>query len=739
MKLINRTKCVIFILSFFHFTAAYCASTFPVSGNRIFVDISNTMGSQDGQNWSTAFVHLQDALLSSSKGDTVCIAAGTYFPDLGGHQSLGARESTFEVRDSVFVFGAFPVGGGTFTERDTALHTTILSGDINIGGDRTDNVYHVVTFNHVGPETLIDGVTIEKGEATTAGMFNNHGAGIINVATIANAESSPMIQNCTIRNNRSLAGGAGMYNEANAMTEVNPKIINTQFYNNETTMFDSGGIQNAARSGSIEYLIESCHFINNKAATAGGAILDISTMDGKLKATIIQTIFDSNSSLFDGGSISERTEVGESNITITDCVFNNNIASNGGGAIIIYSNQATGLFSVEINGTIFTQNQAVDYAGGAIFNQAQAGENYLKINNCEFTDNVAGSSGGAIFNYANLVTSELEIDVDSSSFERNTSGDYGGAISLQSDTITLLSRFNHCEFNDNKAIISGGGLCYFTFSEFSSIEAEILNCSFLGNKADVGGGLTMTSGNGLINSNIIQSLFARDTARISGAIYLNAFDGMIASNIINCTIAKNVSDTNGAIGALEEPGTINNYISNSILWDNDNAAGFASADINASTSTIDYSIIDSASCSEIGPNVTCGPQMLYNQNPYFLDADNNDFRLPYTSAAIDAGFNMDAINVNLLFDLDGLARIENGTVDLGVYEFYFECVPIIDLTDQMINPLTYLAMDQVIANTKILHDESTLFMASQNALLNGGFEVILGSEFEIKMQGCGAE
>ena len=57
------------------------------------------------------------------------------------------------------------------------------------------------------------------------------------------------------------------------------------------------------------------------------------------------------------------------------------------------------------------------------------------------------------------------------------------------------------------------------------------------------------------------------------------------------------------------------------------------------------------------------------ENPWFMDADAGDFRLHPRSAAVDAGNNAYVNTLITPTDLTGAPRIQNGTVDLGAYEF----------------------------------------------------------------------
>jgi len=127
----------------------------------------------DGTTWATAYKYLQDALNTSTNGDEIHVAGGTYKPDLdeAGLVTPGNREATFQLVSGVEVYGGYrgcpggDCGGGDRDERDIELHETVLSGDIGAAGTSSDNSYHVVTGSGCADTTLLDGVTITAGHA----------------------------------------------------------------------------------------------------------------------------------------------------------------------------------------------------------------------------------------------------------------------------------------------------------------------------------------------------------------------------------------------------------------------------------------------------------------------------------------------------------------------------------------------------------------------------------------------
>ncbi|MFN0213212.1 MAG: choice-of-anchor Q domain-containing protein, partial [Saprospiraceae bacterium] len=74
---------------------------------------------------------------------------------------------------------------------------------------------------------------------------------------------------------------------------------------------------------------------------------------------------------------------------------------------------------------------------------------------------------------------------------------------------------------------------------------------------------------------------------------------------------------------------------------------------------------DSSYCTDY-PNVTCGPNNLFNLDPLFRDTASGDYSLLPCSPLINAGSN--AAAAGILTDIAGNPRIQAGKVDIGAYE-----------------------------------------------------------------------
>src|SRR6185436_16445135 len=78
----------------------------------------------------------------------------------------------FRLPDRARVFGGFAGTETSLAQRNIDANPTILSGDLGVLGNDSDNAYSVV-FNVNVSRTLLDGFTITKGRGFSgAGMFN---------------------------------------------------------------------------------------------------------------------------------------------------------------------------------------------------------------------------------------------------------------------------------------------------------------------------------------------------------------------------------------------------------------------------------------------------------------------------------------------------------------------------------------------------------------------------------------
>lgn len=191
----------------------------------------NITGDRDGSSWNTAYEELIDALAEARNNSLVgeiWVADGTYFP---GYE----REHSFDLVANVSLYGGFQgysAGANAETsrlQRDCMPDSngTILSGDIDENGILDDdNSYHVVIC--VGSQNaVLDGFTIEYGNANGTEDYDKVGGGLYNLG-LPDDLLYTTIRRCIFRNNKSLTAGGAMINQSAC-----PYIENCLFYDNE--------------------------------------------------------------------------------------------------------------------------------------------------------------------------------------------------------------------------------------------------------------------------------------------------------------------------------------------------------------------------------------------------------------------------------------------------------------------------------------------------------------------------
>nr|HPO62910.1 choice-of-anchor Q domain-containing protein [Candidatus Kapabacteria bacterium] len=308
----------------------YVSDTTQTLENSIIYVNENATGNNDGSNWENAFTNLQSALLEATDSDEIWVAEGTYKPSYDYGLNIGERGMHFRMKIGVAIYGGFPnIGNPSFEERDWEKYSTILSGDIGVENDSSDNCYHII-FNNYYPllpsNSVLDGFTITNGNANGNNDTNNRGGGISNI------RSNPTIRNCTFKKNYGLYGGAvsnwyyscpiidnciffeNYSNHGGAIVNIKSSnaVIKSSTFKKNSAKENGGAINNISSNSLIKY----CNFIENSAKGNGGAIYNISILRG---TSYINSIFYKNKAKLGGCFFSNS---GKINI-INSLIFEN--------------------------------------------------------------------------------------------------------------------------------------------------------------------------------------------------------------------------------------------------------------------------------------------------------------------------------------------------------------------------------------------------------------------------------
>ncbi|HEX2901776.1 MAG TPA: choice-of-anchor Q domain-containing protein, partial [Bacteroidia bacterium] len=336
-------------------------------------------GANDGTSWADAYLDLQAALAEARVNsciDTILIAEGTYYPT-----STTNRSISYELVNDIEIYGGFPsTGNPWFPQRDIILHETILSSDIGVQGDPSDNSDVVISCGGVSPNYIplaLNSGTITDGLSVIPG-----GKGGIAIHTNQNGASCEAI----FRDIKLYDGVClGAYGSPLA-------------------------ILNLSSSSSIKPLFERCEFRDNKSWAGGGVLLK--GIGGPLNQTIPRfknCKFHDNLAA-EGGAI---YIIDQPSPVFEECIFENNqgkdplTSGNGQGGVLVsefsfnVATTATIFQHVVFTNCLLSKNNAY-YVGGFVINGAsQIGMPFNTIfdfNNCTFSDNYAAIHGLAAVN-----------------------------------------------------------------------------------------------------------------------------------------------------------------------------------------------------------------------------------------------------------------------------------------------------------------------------------------------------
>jgi len=213
-------------------------TTVPVAAQTTWYVDDATCPSTGSGTSGDPFCSIQDAIDAASAGDTINVAAGTYYENI-------------TLKNGVEVLGA---GASVTTIQGTGAGS-------------------VVTAISVSSSTKLDGFTITGGNAINGGGMYNWSSSLVvtNCTFSANLAaaygggmcnswySSPTVTNCTFSANSAMHGG-GMNNDYSS-----PTVTNCTFSGNSATWY-GGGMRNYYSSPTVT----NCTFSGNWATYGGG-------------------------------------------------------------------------------------------------------------------------------------------------------------------------------------------------------------------------------------------------------------------------------------------------------------------------------------------------------------------------------------------------------------------------------------------------------------------------------------
>jgi predicted outer membrane repeat protein len=252
-------------------------------------------GTGDGSSWANASGDLQAMISASVAGDEIWVAVGTYYPTSGTDRTI-----SFVMRNNLSIYGGFAGNETSLSERNLGVNPTVLSGDIGVAGDVSDNSYSVVRAQNVNSSARLDGFIIAYGNAEGTDLTNSQSNG----GGIYMTTASPSLINLIIRQNQSGNDGAGIF-----------------------ALFANSIMQNLV-------------FDSNKAGRLGGGIYSVTASNN----TCIHCTFSSNTAVIGGGATGT---VGSTTTLVNNIIWGNSsgIYNNVGGVTNVTNSIVQGSFA----------------------------------------------------------------------------------------------------------------------------------------------------------------------------------------------------------------------------------------------------------------------------------------------------------------------------------------------------------------------------------------------------------
>jgi predicted outer membrane repeat protein len=277
---------------------------------------------------------IQLAIDAASSGDTINVAAGTYYENISWNNK------------DLVIMGA--------------------GADITIiDGSSSDSV--VITRGLTNAARL-EGFTIQNGDSLRGGGMWNQ------------SNSSPTVSNCIFLHNSANNGG-GMYNYGNS----SPVVTECTFSGNSATIENGGGMINDAFCSPI---VTDCTFVENTAYFLGGGMYNLRNCS----PIVTGCTFIGNEAEY-GGGMANRDFCDP---VLNNCNFDGNKAKLrdiilwgfggvGGG---VYNSKASPI----LTNCIFSENSAEVYGGG-LYGRDRSKP---KITNCTFVSNISLLEGSIL-------------------------------------------------------------------------------------------------------------------------------------------------------------------------------------------------------------------------------------------------------------------------------------------------------------------------------------------------------
>ena len=295
----------------------------------------------------------------------------------------------------------------------------------------TGTLFNVTTGSLTLENVILDGGAVWTGEENSVigrGIVNSGVEATASAITLNGTGSVVIGDGCTIQNVSYISDGKGsvIHEKAKGAIRIQPgaeiKDCNSR---DGAILLDGSGATLAITGG---------NFHGNYASRYAGVVM----MYANTSTTMTNASFHNNYAITWGGAVFSMS--GSAAFTCSDTSFVNN-GSGGFAGALFFGGPSTN----NISNCSFVGNTAKE--GGAVCTFAAGKYNFI---NCEFTDNYASNSGGAIFDNDNGY--HPTITATNCIFTGNRAENYGGVIYLTGGSANLTGGY----VRDNSASLGSG-------------------------------------------------------------------------------------------------------------------------------------------------------------------------------------------------------------------------------------------------------------------------------------------
>ena len=441
-------------------------------------------------------------------------------------------------------------GGAVFNNGELVVSDSVFdSNDIVNRGSASVDYGGAAIYN------WYDGVLTVSGSNFTNNIKNyKNGDNLVGaITTIGNAT----VSGSNFVNNSGRWGGAISATGAELRKNSSTLTVSNTIFKDNSALYAG-----AVYIWGSNYNIADCVFDNNTAFgkgnmtpnnNNGGALVvsQVSRFNEPITGTISGSKFTNNKAQYGGAAYFNKGFV-----TITDSVFENNVATAEGGAVD-FSHASVKDLVVSINNSSFVGNKAP--VAGAIFTNVDS-----KITNSNFTKNTA-SKGGAVLN-----ENGAKLTVDNSTFKDNAADSYGGAVFNNGELVVSDSVFDSNDIvNRGSAGVDYGGAAIYNWE---NAKLDISKSNFTNNiKNYVNGDRLVGAVTTIGNATISDSYFVNNSGRWGGALAATGGVSGSAINTIDVDGTKFVNNTALYGGAMFV--WASNYTISNSVFDNNSAFG----------------------------------------------------------------------------------------------------------------------------------------------------------------------